>query len=240
VRHRWIASIMSSFLLSCAAPAQLAGAETSPHPRVASQRALPKRSTAARKVKTAPSTERTQGPSAKAEASTRTDALHQASPQLPPTQGATAAPQHAVAVEGIEGTMSDYDVRTTLEGRGAEFDRCHERRRRARSGWIEFRIRILSSGEVSDVKVHRSSVRNREFVDCYAGVVMGSRFNAPHGGYADVTWKTSVGRSPPRPDDTFERRGRWDTPAGGAQTEPSERSESRRERRRARRHRKRA
>jgi hypothetical protein len=135
--------------------------------------------------------------------------------------------ERAVAVKGIEGTMAKYDVKSTLEGRERDFDRCHDVRGRARSGRITFRIHVLPNGNVGDVRVRQSSVRDRALVDCYSGVIMASKFPSPHGGYADVNWSTKVGRSRARPGDIFERRGRWDAPSESSLSRPSGGRESR-------------
>jgi len=251
VQLRWFAGIMSTLLLSCAGPAQVR--ETVARPRVASSAAESTTSSsrahkaprvAARKpgAQTDPARPAFRGSPMRAASHTATVSEGDAES----SDSSAEAHERALVAQGIEGTMSEYDVRATLDNRGEDFDRCHEPRGRARSGHIKFRIRILTNGEVGDVNVRQSNVRDRELVDCYAGVIMASRFSSPHGGYADVTWSTKVGRSRPRPDDVFERRVRWDAPSGGIQSPPassvessrSERSESRRERRRARRHRK--
>jgi hypothetical protein len=125
--------------------------------------------------------------------------------------------------------MTKYDVRSILESRDEDFDRCHDQFHGG-SGRLEFRIHIESDGDVGDVQVHRSKVRNQDLVACYRDVVATSHFNAPHGGYADVMWTTKVGRSRPRPDAFFERRGRWDTPAGGGQSQQDESGRQRRSR----------
>ena len=154
-----------------------------------------------------------------------------------PTDVETERKTEAVDVAGIEGTMSEYDVRTTLESRNADFDRCHDENGNG-GGKIVFRIHINANGDVGDVKSSRLSGHNRKLSDCYSDVVAASHFSAPHGGYADVKWTTKVGRSPKDPTQSFERRVRWDTPATGGVTRGEDSSESRRERRRARRHRK--
>ncbi|MEY4515106.1 MAG: hypothetical protein RLZZ450_7228 [Pseudomonadota bacterium] len=154
-----------------------------------------------------------------------------------PTDVETERKTEAVDVAGIEGTMTEYDVRSTLEGRNEDFDRCHDSNGNG-GGKIVFRIHVNADGNVGDVKTHRLSGHNRKLIDCYSDVVAASHFSPPHGGYADVKWTTKVGRSPKNPTESFERRVRWDTPATGGATSRDDSSESRRERRRARRHRK--
>jgi hypothetical protein len=120
-----------------------------------------------------------------------------------------------VDVKGIEGTTTRYDVRTTLESRDPDFDRCHDLVGGS-GGKLVFKIHIMENGDVGEVKVRRIKVRNQKLVDCYTEVVSTSHFSRPHGGYADVKWTTKVGRSRKRPD-IFVRKARWDTPAGGRQ-----------------------
>ena len=239
--YRWFVSIMSTLLVSCAAgPTQVR--ESVARPRVVSSSA--RKASPAPTRKTSATAARKPPPEAERDAKAAAPELEEASgadafagiDTVAPTDTAIEEPEKAVAVKGIEGTMSEYDVRTTLESRDEDFDRCHAGGRGG-GGRIEFRIHILSNGDVGDVKVHRVKA-NSKIVDCYADVVATSHFSAPHGGYADVKWTTKVGRSRKRPDATFERRGRWDTPATDGHTQRSESSESRRERRHARKHRK--
>lgn len=253
MRHRWLASIISTLLLSCAVSCASTAhvRESISRPRVAASDDAPLsarkvQARAARKPRPEAARDAKTAFSATADADNAAaehdPASEFAGVSVPDPEDASAdakAEQHAVAVRGIEGTMSEYDVRTTLEGRDKDFDACHGRR--GGSGSIEFRIHILSNGEVGDVKVHRSNVRARELVDCYTDVVETSRFTAPHGGYADVRWTTKVGRSRIRKDALFERKVRWDAPSGSGATAQAESSDSSpssssREHRRSRRH----
>jgi hypothetical protein len=157
--------------------------------------------------------------------------------ELLPGESEVEREERLIDVGGIEGTMSEYDVKATMDSRSGDFDRCHDSS--SGSGRIKFRIRILPNGDVSDVAVRQSNVRNRDLVGCYSDVIMASRFPSPHGGYADVTWATKVGRSRKKPDEIFERKVRWDTPAtssssGSYVSGSSDGDESRRERRRRR------
>ena len=245
--YRWFVSIMSTLLVACAGPVResVSRAES----RASAEERMESRPAPTRKAATATATTRKPPPAAQRDAK----ASFSAAPELEeatsgadafagvdteaPTDSTTEQTQQAVAVKGIEGTMSEYDVRTTLESRDPDFDHCHDVGGGG-GGKIQFRIHILANGDVGDVKVHRLSGHGGKIVDCYTEVVSTSHFSAPHGGYADVKWTTKVGRSRGRPDATFERRGRWDTPATGGDAHSSESSTSRRERRHARRHRK--
>ncbi|HEX5659311.1 MAG TPA: hypothetical protein VFX59_19085 [Polyangiales bacterium] len=146
----------------------------------------------------------------------------------PPKEDKKAkAPQREVNVEGIVGTMSEFDVKVVLEDRDADFDACHDRHRGG-SGKILFLIHIKSNGSVGDVKAHASKVRNSDLIDCYTDVVSSSKFNPPHGGYADVKWTTKVGRSRKKKgSDLFgtDRPHRFDAPATTTTTTASDRPE---------------
>jgi hypothetical protein len=245
VLHRWFVSIMSTLLVACAGPVRESVARS--ESRASAEERMEARTAPTHKAATA--TARKPPPQAQRdakasfspapeleEATSGADAFAGVDTEAP-TDSTTEQTQQAVAVKGIEGTMSEYDVRTTLESRDEDFDRCHEGGHGG-GGKIQFRIHILANGDVGEVKVHRLSGHNGKIDDCYTDVVSTSHFSAPHGGYADVKWTTKVGRSRGRPDATFERRGRWDTPATGGDAKSSESSESRRERRHHRHHRK--
>src|SRR5690606_16438497 len=80
-----------------------------------------------------------------------------------------------VAVVGIQGTTSEFDVRTTLENRAEDFDRCHDRMGGG-GGRIVYRIHIASNGDVGRVKALPIRSRNRKLVACYTEVVASSHF----------------------------------------------------------------
>lgn len=109
-----------------------------------------------------------------------------------------------VAVQGIEGTLSNFDVRVTMEKHGKAFAKCHEPRVRkvpALAGAIEFKIHVLTSGEVSEVFVRVSDLGDRVLERCLSEVIHAAQFPAPHGGEANVTWSMSLeparkGRAP--------------------------------------------
>lgn len=213
--HRLLASIMSLCLLSCAGATQVR--ETVSRPRASSlvaSKPWPAQTHKARA--TAPMKSETEATRVKMTASEGDD-------EWPPQDFSgvdTSAPVDSdsddgpreVAVDGIEGTTSEFDVRTTLENRAEDFDRCHDRM--GGGGRISYRIHILANGDVGGVRVRTMRSRNRKLVDCYTEVVSSSHFPRPHGGYADVKWTTKVGRSRKRKNLLFDRPHRWDTPAG--------------------------
>jgi hypothetical protein len=105
-----------------------------------------------------------------------------------------------VAVRGIEGSMSSYDVRMTMEKRAVEFGACHEPRARRvprLSGNIEFAIRVLADGNVSEVLVRNSDVGDRQLERCLVQVIQGTPFPRPNGGDANVSWNMIL--APGRP-----------------------------------------
>jgi hypothetical protein len=231
---------MSLCLLSCAGATPVR--ETTSRPRVASSARPPEWEVPRARKKAQTATSKSEAATSKSEVEATRDAKTSPSEledELPSKSFAgtdTAAPKdddrgqvHEVEVKGIEGTTSEYDVRSTLESREGDFDICHDRVGGG-SGRIEFRIHITENGDVGGVKVRRMKVRNSKLVDCYTEVVSSSHFTRPHGGYADVKWTTKVGRSRKRPDALFERRVRWDAPASSGGTRRAE-AEGRRERR---------
>ncbi len=97
----------------------------------------------------------------------------------------------AVQVRGIEGTLSNFDVRSAMEERGSEFAACHEPRARALpvlAGQIEFAIQVDIDGQVRSVDVRASDLGDRELERCLTDVIRGTQFHKPHGGIANITW----------------------------------------------------
>jgi hypothetical protein len=217
VSYRLLASIVSFCLLSCAGSTQVHETVSRPHVEssLSESKPWPKE---ALKASGGTSTESEAKPQRRAK-TTKTD-VEEDAPQdfsgvdtSAPVDSDTDDGPRVVVVEGIEGTTSEFDVRTTLENRFEDFDRCHDLMGGG-GGRIVYRIHIEANGDVGGVKVRTVKSRNRKLVDCYTEVVSTSHFPQPHGGYADVKWTTKVGRSGKRPNAMFERRHRWDTPAG--------------------------
>ncbi len=120
-------------------------------------------------------------------------------PKVAPTVAATPAPappaEHTrgegVAVSGIEGSMSSYDVRTTMERRSVELAACHEPRARivpALHGTVEFAIAVDREGHVGQVSVRASDLGDRTLEHCISDLIRDTPFPRPHGGDAQVTW----------------------------------------------------
>lgn len=103
--------------------------------------------------------------------------------------------ERQVAVQGIEGTLSNFDVRVVMDKRAKEFASCHEPRARnvpALSGSIEFKIHVLRDGKVSHVQVRASDLGDRVLERCLSEVIAAAKFPEPHGGEADVTWNMQL------------------------------------------------
>jgi hypothetical protein len=100
-----------------------------------------------------------------------------------------------VGVQGIHGTLSNFDVKVTLEKQSKAFAKCHEPRARkvpSLAGGMEFGIRVLTSGEVSDVQVRQSDVGDRVLERCFSEVIQKTRFPPPRGGEATVKWNMAL------------------------------------------------
>jgi len=117
--------------------------------------------------------------------------------------------ERQVGVTGIEGTLSNFDVRTTLERRDRDFARCHEPRARdvpALAGRVEFQIHVLKSGEVGEVHTSASDLGDRVLERCFSEVIRGVTFPSPHGGEADVRWNMAL-----EPAETLSSPEQWET-----------------------------
>jgi hypothetical protein len=229
VSYRSLASIMSLFLLSCAGSTQIH--ETISPPRSTSHlgESKPWPAEALKAAGTTPTKSAAPTAPTKSEPEPRRDAKTseaELEDELPsqdfsgvdtsaPVDSDTDEGPREVVVAGIEGTTSEFDVRTTLENRAEEFDSCHDRMGGG-GGRLVYRIHIEANGDVGRVKVRTIKSRNRKLVACYTEVVSSSHFPHPHGGYADVKWTTKVGRTSrkKRPNTIYERPHRWDAPAG--------------------------
>lgn len=96
-----------------------------------------------------------------------------------------------VGVAGIEGSLSSYDVRVTMEERGEQFGKCHEPRATAvppLAGQVEFGIHVLVDGTVSRVDIRGSTLGDRELERCLSEVVHETAFPKPNGGEANATY----------------------------------------------------
>lgn len=114
-----------------------------------------------------------------------------------------ARAESRVAVRGIEGTLSSYDVRHTMEKRGREFGACHEPRAKRMprlAGNIEFAIRVTPEGAVSQVQVRNSDVGDRALERCFVDVISSTAFPRPNGGEANVSYSMILGPARPGKD----------------------------------------
>ena len=106
----------------------------------------------------------------------------------------------AVSVRGIEGTLSNYDVRDTMERRNEEFAACHEPRANVvpvLAGRVEFGIQVQPDGRVGHVDVRESDLGDRVLERCFVEVIARTPFPRPHGGQANVTYTMML--EPARP-----------------------------------------
>lgn len=136
-----------------------------------------------------------------------TPVVSKAPPQKPVAQPTReerdAKAESRVAVRGIEGTLSNYDVRHTMEKRGREFGACHEPRARRMprlAGNIEFAIRVTPEGAVSQVQIRNSDVGDRPLERCFVEVISTTPFPRPNGGEANVSWSMILGPAHPGKD----------------------------------------
>jgi hypothetical protein len=97
----------------------------------------------------------------------------------------------SVKVRGIEGTLSSYDVRDTMERRNQEFAACHEPRATflpVLAGSVEFGIEVHADGKVGRVDVRSSDLGDRVLERCLSEVIVNTPFPRPNGGDANVTY----------------------------------------------------
>ncbi len=118
-----------------------------------------------------------------------------ARPRAEPAPSAREAPapraKSTVSIRGIEGSMSSYDVRTTMEARGSELAACQEPSVRAvpvMAGTVEFAIQVDRTGKVGEVLVRASDLGDRVLERCVSDVILQTPFPTPNGGDARITW----------------------------------------------------
>jgi hypothetical protein len=100
-----------------------------------------------------------------------------------------------VTISGLEGTLSAYDVRDTMERRMDALARCQQdrvRRVRPLSGEVQLALHVLRDGTVSQVDVVRSDIGDIETEQCIARVAQETKFPRPNGGEADVSWSMAL------------------------------------------------
>jgi hypothetical protein len=125
------------------------------------------------------------------------EAAFETMPDWKASQKSAATPgANKVGVRGIEGTLSNFDVKVKFDEHAREFTSCHEKRARKvpmLSGNIEFGIHVMKSGEVSEVDLRTSDVGDRELERCFVEIVRGIKFPPPHGGDANVKYTMMLG-----------------------------------------------
>lgn len=217
--YRFLVSVMSLCLFSCAKSPQVreTTAESRAGSSVAESNPWPKEALEAAGVAPAKSKPKPQNDAKIAEAQVEEEESQDFSgvDTSAPVDDETDEGPREIVVEGIKGSTSNFDVRTTLENRAEDFDLCHDRNGGG-GGRIVYRIHIEANGDVGRVKANPIRSRNKKLVKCYTEVVSSSHFPKPHGGYADVKWTTKVGRTSRKKKKNmlYDRPHRWDTPAG--------------------------
>lgn len=106
--------------------------------------------------------------------------------QLPPRRS-------RVAVSGIEGTLTAYDVRDAMDRRGDHLDACLTRSRRSIRGEAVYEIHVNRDGSVGRASCGDSNLHDRRLERCVLEVVRDTEFPTPHGGEADVKWTMVLG-----------------------------------------------
>ncbi|MDB4974923.1 MAG: hypothetical protein JWN48_3264 [Myxococcaceae bacterium] len=184
---------------ACAGPTRARESSASAEARASARRARLSRAEAARQQ--AELEQKAADPLARAVA--EQDAAKEQRASETPSESKADKRDSKVGVQGIEGTLSNFDVRIAMEKQAKAFGKCHEPRARkvpALAGNIEFRIHVLRSGEVSDVNVRVSDLGDRILERCMSEVIEATKFPEPHGGEANVTWNMSLeprrGRAP--------------------------------------------
>lgn len=112
-----------------------------------------------------------------------------------PAPSAPVRPKSRVSISGLEGTLSAYDVRDTMERRMEALAGCqHERVRRVRplAGEVQLALHVLRDGTVSQVDVVRSDIGDIDTEQCIAQVAKDTKFPRPNGGEADVNWSMAL------------------------------------------------
>jgi hypothetical protein len=192
VNRKWLLSLIACMSLACASPTK--------HVRLSESRdETPLRPRTARSQAKAPAEPVVD------DAETLEDPLVQVSRQLAQQEQPTAQVEHhdedaetankKVGVQGIHGTLSNFDVRVAMEKQNKAFAKCQAPRMRkvpALTGGVEFSIRVLPSGEVADVHVRESDLGDRVLERCFSEVIENTRFPAPHGGEATVKWNMAL------------------------------------------------
>lgn len=106
-----------------------------------------------------------------------------------------AAPPDTLAVSGLRGTLSQAEIRGTLEPKLPKLLRCVQQRRgelEALAGRITLAFHVATNGAVASVQPNESTLGDRATERCLLQIAESARFPAPHGGEADLTWPLDV------------------------------------------------
>jgi len=105
------------------------------------------------------------------------------------------ASNDSLNVQGLRGTLSQYEVQNALEPRMPKFARCVQKRSGEvewLSGHVSLEFHVNLDGSVASVYPRESSMGDRATERCIGEVAKGTRFPAPHGGEADFAWSLDV------------------------------------------------
>lgn len=113
------------------------------------------------------------------------------------TSGAERAEDNgdALSVEGLRGTLSQYEIQNALEPRMPKFSRCVQKRAgdvEWVSGAVEFQFLVGLDGRVKRVFPSKSSMGDRDTERCMLDVAQATRFPPPRGGEAEFAWSLEV------------------------------------------------
>lgn len=97
-----------------------------------------------------------------------------------------------LAVRGIEGSMSSFDVNATMERQNAELAACQARAVPALTGVVVYGIQVDAQGTVHDVTVQSSDLGDRALERCVSDVIARTAFPRPNGGAARFTWTMTL------------------------------------------------
>lgn len=96
-----------------------------------------------------------------------------------------------MAVAGLTGSLSPYEVREALEPRSEDFGACFaraSRRLRALGGRIQLAFHVDAEGRVETVRAADSTIGHRAVERCVLDVAAATQFPRPQGGEADFSW----------------------------------------------------
>lgn len=116
---------------------------------------------------------------------------HPVSVAREPPRRAPLEAEDTLEVSGLHGTLSEDEIRATLEPKLGKFARCVQIRSSELawlSGGMRLEFSVSARGEVLSVFPRESTLGDRASERCALQVAEGARFPRPHGGDAQFTW----------------------------------------------------